>query len=371
MSLPHTRILRQWDRVWHHARAVPTLELCYLRKDSDYKAICGVNGIDSAVMQSLDLSSCHSSQPSKGEYPSQSICGPSSFPLKRDLNGHNIHLQFQEDSASSQQNLEKEHQLLRALVAVSQDTPLLCKGAIDSWPCVRPNHPRNWQTVDNWMSLSDRIVTVECGSYMNSSFSRKSLNWSEFLHYLVECEREEEISSYEKKEQDNYVNAGSQTRLDKNTRMYLAQQDITALFPELLCDLRAPLQIKEESIYERLLWIGPNHTVSPLHRDPLDNLFCQIRSAKRFVFVKASHRDPRLRVSNHPRRRNTSLLDLTTSLAEIEHASPGFKDLPCYSTIVCPGDVLFIPRNYWHFVEAINTDFSCSVSYMFDLSRAL
>jgi lysine-specific demethylase 8 len=92
------------------------------------------------------------------------------------------------------------------------------------------------------------------------------------------------------------------------------------------------------------LWIGSAGTCSGLHSDLKDNVFAQVHGSKRVYLVPLSQ---------------THLVypyldNIVNSQVDPEHldttAYPRFLQASVYSTRVGPGDVLFIPRGWWHYL---------------------
>ncbi|EGD72804.1 hypothetical protein PTSG_04532 [Salpingoeca rosetta] len=329
------RVVRQWERIWHHALPVPTI--CFPCGDNG--AHCShssdprphINGMDERLLDTMRSAMQQELEHARGDK------APA--------------------ATAPEKGWEDYHGWLRAIVKHHAASPLLLRGAVQRWPCVDPTHPKTWQGHERWLQLQDRDVALEAGVYTDSGFSMKSARLKDFVSYVIESEQ-----------QSAQFPASSPSPLaaSDDAPLYLAQQDVDSLFPELCEDFRLPLHLDPTSLTQKLIWIGPSSVVTPLHRDPSHNLFCQVRGTKRIVLVDASRREPRLLPSLDPRRRNTSTLDLTAPTREIEEQSPGFCELPRFSTIVCPGDVLFIPRDMWHFVEGVDAEFVVSLSFMFD-----
>jgi lysine-specific demethylase 8 len=94
------------------------------------------------------------------------------------------------------------------------------------------------------------------------------------------------------------------------------------------------------------LWIGSAGTCSGLHSDLKDNVFAQITGAKRVFLVPL---------------RETHLVypyldNIVNSRVDPEHLDverfPRFRRARVFSTVVGPGDVLYIPRGWWHYLRS-------------------
>ena len=282
-----------------------------------------------------------------------------------------------------------------SLIAQNPHAPLLFRGAASHWPCVAADHPSSWQPLSRWTSLADRPVSLEAGPYTSSGFDFKQTSLSDFVQYLIASEQAPppEAASSAAAQAETLTAAGSdagsgsgsgsgssaehehreQPERHENSAppLYLAQQEVEAVFPELCGDFALPFGLDRGHVTQHLVWVGPSTVVTPLHRDPAANFFCHIRGLKRFVLVDASRRDARVAPSPLPHRRNTSTLDLTWPVLEIEKQSPGFCELPRFAGVLAPGDILYIPRDMWHFVEGVGDQFVASVSFMFDDAKAI
>ena len=42
---------------------------------------------------------------------------------------------------------------------------------------------------------------------------------------------------------------------------------------------------------------------------------------------------------------------------------PGFEGVQCYDIVVGPGDVVYIPKGWWHYISSLSA--SISVSFWF------
>ena len=118
-----------------------------------------------------------------------------------------------------------------------------------------------------------------------------------------------------------------------------------------------PLTVPSEDSTDTRLWIGSTGTCSGLHSDLKDNVFAQIRGRKRVILVPF-HQTPLV----YP-----FVDNIVNSQVDPEHLDvrrfPRFLDASVFTCVVEPGDVLYIPRGWWHYLRSESP--SISVNHWF------
>lgn len=144
----------------------------------------------------------------------------------------------------------------------------------------------------------------------------------------------------------------------QKTVLYAAQVDLLSLIPVLEAGIEAlPVKVMHDRLYKRNTWLGPAGTITPLHRDPYFNLFCQVWGSK-YIRVYDSKHAQHLYPFSNPFLRNTSQV----RVEKVDcNSFPGFCKVPFAECVLQPGEMLFIPKKFWHFVQAKAP--SWSVSY--------
>lgn len=291
--------------------------------------------------------------------------------------------------------------------------PFIIEGAIDFWPALSE---RPWNRPSYLLSHTldgRRLVPVEIGrAYTDQSWGQKILSFGEFMrdhmfHNGDEVEAEDEGSEEDDK--------GSQSQKPKRKTGYLAQHDLLSQIPSLRADIAIPdycyadppplspstnlSNVKPVPKLDTPLlnaWFGPANTVSPLHTDPYHNILAQVVGYKYIRLYAPSETE-----ALHPMgiddkgidMNNTSSVDLDAAMKlfpeispwssheheeerekddagadaerraarwSFEQEFPGFKDAEYLDCVLGPGDCLYIPVGWWHYVRSLTPSFSVS-----------
>ncbi|KAK6169126.1 hypothetical protein SNE40_020238 [Patella caerulea] len=208
--------------------------------------------------------------------------------------------------------------------------PVVITAAIDYWPAMSTN---KWSLDYIKKVAGTRTVPIELGSkYTEESWSQTLMTVKEFI--------------------ENYIEN------HKSTKGYLAQHQLFDQIPELQHDISVPSYccLGERDDVDINAWFGPKGTVSPLHYDAKENLLTQV-FGKKYVRLYSDKYTEQVYPNPHRLLHNTSLVD-------IEHIDkdkyPLFPDAPYWECILNPGEMLYIPSKYWHFVKSLSVSFSVS-----------
>ncbi|KAJ3172761.1 Lysine-specific demethylase 8 [Geranomyces variabilis] len=241
----------------------------------------------------------------------------------------------------------------RIIASGRRPQPLLMKGAVADWPAcsIRP-----------WADLSylrkaigaHRTVPIEIGAkYTDSQWTQKLVTVADFLDALITAP-------------DGDMN-GRRTQ----PVAYLAQHDLFSQIPRLKDDILIPdycfVSVGEDDDDDSAdkevavnAWFGPRGTVSPLHHDPHNNMFAQVVGSKYIRLYAPEHSAAVYPNEEESMMSNTSRVDVESpDLA----AFPDFAAAPYFECVVEPGDLLFIPKGWWHYVRSLSLSFSVSFWY--------
>jgi lysine-specific demethylase 8 len=248
--------------------------------------------------------------------------------------------------------------------------PIIIPGAIDHWPAMT-----RWSDTKYLLDCTldgRRMVPIEIGSsYTDDGWSQKIIPFAEFV--------------------EKYLNPTSPSDVG-----YLAQHDLFTQIPTLRGDILVPDYCyatpppqADRKVAERIsgeshefeaplmnAWLGPKGTKTPLHTDPYHNVLCQVVGFK-YVRLYAPDQTPYL----YPREaeesgvsmENTSSVDLFYLRPDLEGQTeraaqakemytqyPLFHNATYQEAILGPGESLYIPLGWWHYLESLTPSFSVS-----------
>jgi hypothetical protein len=211
-------------------------------------------------------------------------------------------------------------------------------------PVILSRIMRNWKATALWDPAylrnlcGDELVEVMSGRNsdphyeMNLSSHKKLLPFSQYVDLV--------LTSGETN--DFYMTANNHFFETSAGQKLL--EDIS-VFPEYL----DPDRLQGHAF----LWFGPAGTVTPLHHDTSNILFAQVHGRKNFTLISPNQ--------------TPLVYNEIGVFSEVDCGEPNFDKYPAFQkvhkreVILAPGQVLFIPVGWWHYVRAL--DVSISVSF--------
>lgn len=144
---------------------------------------------------------------------------------------------------------------------------------------------------------------------------------------------------------------------NETTKQYLTTLNIFDYLPSLNDDIDFSLFEKFTKINDISAWIGPPGTISGFHRDSGKNMYAQIKGKKMFIICSTKFNKSMYPSSKYMNGAVPSQVDINNFDAE---KFPKFKNVEFKSIILEPGDVLYVPQNWWHYVQSLDTSISVS-----------
>ncbi|XP_021207491.2 bifunctional peptidase and arginyl-hydroxylase JMJD5 [Bombyx mori] len=213
---------------------------------------------------------------------------------------------------------------------ILKEKPVVLINCMNNWPALT-----KWNDQNYFLKMAGlRTVAVELGSkYTDSDWTQKLMTVEEFIKDHI------------------YQSNGP--------KGYLAQYQLFDQIPELKADIIEPEYCcfaETENPIDVMAWYGPKGTVSPLHHDPKKNLLSQVVGEKQIYLFPPSD-SKYLYPHDHELLSNTAKVDPREPNYEIY---PEYRHAKAYYCKLKPGQMLFIPPKWWHFVESLSISFSVS-----------
>jgi len=212
--------------------------------------------------------------------------------------------------------------------------PVVLRGLMRGWPALK-----RWDPEYFARRFGDSTVEIVDGRsrdphYESNFFNHcRKIRMKEFVRRIEECGESN----------DFYLSARN---------FFFHRRE----FRPLLRDVRCPSGFLNPRKFRRQpsLFFGPKGTVTPLHHDGANILFGQIHGRKLFKLIPPFDLD-----KLYIERRAFSAVDL---------GKPDYRRFPLLrratilEVVVEPGEFLFIPIGWWHWVKAL--DISISLSFL-------
>lgn len=243
-------------------------------------------------------------------------------------------------------------------------TPLLLTGIIDDWPATQ-----TWQDPMHLLRLTlggRRCVPIEIGeTYTHADWRQEIMPFRKFSQaYLVPNEEQQEIGYLGQHNLFHQIPA-LQREIQTPDYCFSAPPETT---PASRLGLPAVPPVDEP---QKNIWLGPKGTRTPLHTDPYHNIFSQVVGYKYVrLYPPEATRSiyPRGIDDNGINESNTSQVEIRLDrtlpgniTVEEPDRFPRFVSQNDYrEAIVGPGECLYIPAGWWHYIESLTTSYSVS-----------
>jgi hypothetical protein len=205
-----------------------------------------------------------------------------------------------------------------------RNTPVIITGALDG--CAA----RNW-TLDYFAEqFGQRDVEVQFGRNADANYEMNSIAHKRVLPFGQYVD----LVRMSGKTNDFYMTANN------NSRNRSALQELWADVPRL------PQYLRPTAGNDGFFWFGPAGTVTPFHHDLTNNFMSQMIGRKR-VRLMAPWDTPKVYNQRH------CFTDVDARAIDLARF-PAMADVPVLDCELAPGEILFLPVGWWHYVEALD-----------------
>lgn len=205
-------------------------------------------------------------------------------------------------------------------------------------PVLLPTFARDWPAVTRWTfqwlkeTYGDQTITVSDNRDSDPDYDRhiEQLTVQTTVAQLV----------------DRILSSGNTNNFYAVARNRNLQSGLTELWSDITpAEGFLTSKLKQNSA---ALWIGPGGTITPLHHDTSDILFCQIRGRKRLRLVGPYE----IRLSQQAQ----GLYGPSMESVEAD------ENIVVHDFELGPGETLFIPAGWWHHVVALEPSISVAIN---------
>ena len=231
------------------------------------------------------------------------------------------------------QRVERRHRLSRVEFLDSyyaNNRPVVITGMMDDWPAMK-----KWNLDYFEKNFGDRVVEVMTGRNSDDNYEigrDKHLTKMKFSEFIEMVRKAGVTNDFYMMANNHSVNRGALDAL---------WSDIGQLPEYLKAD--TPMGY---------FWIGPAGTITPFHHDLTNNFMAMVTGRKRVKLVP-SWDTPFMQ--NH-----MSYFSKLDGRPLTPTPNPAFGERQVVECVLGPGEILFLPIGWWHFVEGLDMAFMVS-----------
>jgi hypothetical protein len=215
--------------------------------------------------------------------------------------------------------------------------PVLIKGMLDDWPALQKWSPEYLKE-----RFGNRMVEVQMNRLSNARYEvqkdrhRRQMSLSEYVDLVGRAETN-----------DYYMTAANS---GTNTSSLVELWDDIIQIPEYL----------DGSQRQRgFIWFGPSGTITPLHHDLTNNFMAQVYGRKLVRLIPA-HDTPYVYNELH--------CFSSVDCGAVDYKRfPRFRQARVIDCEIGPGDLLFLPVGWWHYVKGLSISITVTfTNFLFD-----
>jgi hypothetical protein len=233
--------------------------------------------------------------------------------------------------------IERRHRLPREEFFLNYylcNRPVLITGMIDSWPALT-----KWNMDYLRMTYGDRTIQVQSERTPSRRYEiERKYRMMRFDEFIAAIDGGPSNELYMTANDNNF----NQQALEE------LWQDIVQI-PEYL----------NGNVAGGMIWIGPASTVTPMHHDLTNNFMAQVIGRKLVRLVP---------LCDMPIAYNDYHVYSQVDLGNIDYNRfPNMKNAEIIEVVIVPGDLLFIPVGWFHYVKALDASITFTfINFLLD-----
>lgn len=207
-----------------------------------------------------------------------------------------------------------------------RNRPVLIQGALSDWPALERWTPEYLKS-----QCGQQIIEVQYGREQDPDYE---INQAHFKKQLPFAECIDLI--HDTDESNNFYITANNTGTNG--------QALQALWKDAPV-IGEYLKTTGQQ-YPGFFWYGPKGTITPLHHDLTNNFMAQVKGRKLVRMVPPSYL---------PHIYNYRHCYSSVDLGNIDYTKfPAMRNVRMIDVILEPGDLLFLPIGYWHYVRGLD-----------------
>jgi hypothetical protein len=220
----------------------------------------------------------------------------------------------------------------------ARNLPVVIENALDDWPALT-----RWTPDYLKQRFGTRLVEVQFGRNANPNYEQNSIQHKKEMPFAAYVDLVESAGPTN----DYYMTANNS---GKNKEALRELWDDIVLLAEYL---------RPDPESRGFFWYGPQGTVTPLHHDLTNNFMAQVRGRKLVRLVPAWALAD---MYNH--RHCFTPIDLDN----VDYDRfPQFRNVSVIDVTIGPGDLLFLPVGWWHYVRGLDVSITMTfINFLFD-----
>ncbi|MEH1835958.1 MAG: cupin-like domain-containing protein [Nostoc sp.] len=172
---------------------------------------------------------------------------------------------------------------------------------------------------------------------------------------LVLGNREHNLTKFREMKLVEYIDKYLAYENECKEKLYLKEFDLFKEFPQLKADVDYQSFFPWYVRPDKFAWIGEKGAITGLHHDIFDNFLAQVYGRKKLYLF--AYKDI-------PKDYRSDKFDYGARVSLINAFNPDYERFPLFKTVepfvveLVPGDVLYIPKGWWHQVKSLDATIS-------------
>jgi hypothetical protein len=154
------------------------------------------------------------------------------------------------------------------------------------------------------------------------------------------------------------------TNSDATLKYYILRSSLIKHYKDLLPDVLNPTFFDQDIFYSKDLWFGDARNMTPIHFDAVDNFVVPVFGTKTF-YLYPKDDFPFIYPHNLKTKGRFNFSQCVSHLFDSNKNYPSCLNAKSYAVIIDPGDILYIPKGWWHEVFT-HEKRSASLTYFFN-----